>query len=127
MARVFVGIPTLNRPQWVQDAVNSVCAQTLDDFRLVVSDNASDGDAPDVVADFVRKLADPRVRFHCRAAEYSIAIETLPAGYNLDLDRIALAMVRRFGLAYRRHLAGALRSSRFAVVSSLVRDRVAGA
>ena len=64
MARVFIGIPTVNRADLVQETVRSVLAQTFGDFRVVVSDNASDGNTPERVAGFVDELADPRVRFH---------------------------------------------------------------
>lgn len=64
MARVFIGIPTRNRPLFVLDAIRSVLGQTLPDFRLVVSDNASETRASESVARFVRDLRDPRVAFH---------------------------------------------------------------
>ncbi len=64
MARVFIGIPTLNRPRFVRDAVHSVLEQTFGDFRLVVSDNDSEAAARESVAGFVEALDDSRVRFH---------------------------------------------------------------
>ena len=64
MARVFVGIPTLNRPRLVQETVHSVLEQTIHDLRVVVSDNASEPEAGKSVAHFIRQLDDPRVRFH---------------------------------------------------------------
>ncbi|MEZ5977448.1 MAG: glycosyltransferase family 2 protein [Planctomycetota bacterium] len=64
MARVFVGVPTWNRPVWVREAVESVRAQTLRDVRVVVSDNASEPEVRAEVAAWVRSLDDPRVEFH---------------------------------------------------------------
>jgi glycosyltransferase involved in cell wall biosynthesis len=64
MARVFVGVPTLNRPEWVRETVASVLAQSFGDFRLVVSDNCSEPEAVASVRRYVDELGDPRVRFH---------------------------------------------------------------
>lgn len=50
--QVTVGIPTFNRAGWLREAINSVLAQTFTSFRLIVSDNASDDDTPDVVRSF---------------------------------------------------------------------------
>jgi glycosyltransferase involved in cell wall biosynthesis len=51
-ARVTVFIPTYNRAKWVAGAMESVLAQTWPHFRLMVSDNASTDDTPEVVAQF---------------------------------------------------------------------------
>ncbi len=40
--RFSVVIPTYNRPAYLAEAVASVCAQTVDDFEIVVVDNGSD-------------------------------------------------------------------------------------
>jgi len=64
MARVFVGIPTLNRPAWVMETVASVLAQTFTDFRVVVSDNCSTGGAAASVRESLARLGDSRVSFH---------------------------------------------------------------
>jgi cellulose synthase/poly-beta-1,6-N-acetylglucosamine synthase-like glycosyltransferase len=66
MTKVFIGIPTYNRPVVVRDAILSVRAQTFGDYRVVVSDNVSGGDAADQVARFVAALGDPRVVFCCQ-------------------------------------------------------------
>jgi glycosyltransferase involved in cell wall biosynthesis len=57
VARVTVVIPTYNRADLLQRAIDSVFAQTLDDFELYIADNASEDETPDVVA----RLDDPRV------------------------------------------------------------------
>jgi glycosyltransferase involved in cell wall biosynthesis len=54
---VTVGIPTRNRSGLLREAIESVLAQTHRDFALIVSDNASDDDTPEVV----RSYRDPRV------------------------------------------------------------------
>jgi glycosyltransferase involved in cell wall biosynthesis len=61
--RVFVGIPTRNRPHLVPNAIRSVLAQTVQDFRVVVSDNQSEPAARESVERFVRELGDPRVTY----------------------------------------------------------------
>ena len=59
MPRVTVFIPTYNRARLLPEAIKSVLAQTYDDFKLVVSDNASDDSTPQVVASF----DDPRLEY----------------------------------------------------------------
>lgn len=58
-ARVTVFIPTWNRARWLEQAIRSVLAQDYTDFLLVVSDNASTDETPDVVAGF----DDDRLRY----------------------------------------------------------------
>ena len=59
MARVTVFIPTYNRAGLLPHAIAGVLAQTYDDFRLIVSDNASTDETPNVVASF----DDPRLEY----------------------------------------------------------------
>lgn len=63
MARLFVGIPTLNRPDFVREAVASVRQQTLSDWRLLVSDNASRPEVSASVRAFVESLGDSRITY----------------------------------------------------------------
>jgi Glycosyl transferase family 2 len=57
--RVAVCIPTYNRSGYLRHAIESVLEQTLDDFAVLVSDNASTDDTAEVVASF----DDPRVSY----------------------------------------------------------------
>ena len=59
MPRVTVFIPTYNRAGLLPEAIKSVLGQTYDDFKLVVSDNASDDSTPEIVASF----DDPRLEY----------------------------------------------------------------
>ena len=59
MAAVTVFIPTYNRAGLLPHAIASVLAQTYDDFKLVISDNASTDSTPQVVASF----DDPRIEY----------------------------------------------------------------
>jgi len=54
-----VVISTYNRAQRLRRAVNSVLTQTLDDFELIIVDNASMDQTPEVA----RGFNDPRVRY----------------------------------------------------------------
>jgi glycosyltransferase involved in cell wall biosynthesis len=57
--RITVGIPTYNRAPLLGRTVRSVLAQTYRDFRLVIADNASEDDTPDLVASF----GDQRIEY----------------------------------------------------------------
>ena len=57
---VSVIIPTYNRSWGLRRAVGSVLAQTFLDFELIITDDASVDDTPEVV----RSFADPRVRYY---------------------------------------------------------------
>ena len=61
-ALVTVAIPTYNRAGYLGSAIESVLGQTLQDFEVVVLDNASTDDTEAVV----RAFADPRIA-HDRA------------------------------------------------------------
>jgi glycosyltransferase involved in cell wall biosynthesis len=57
--RVTVFIPTYNRAKLLAYSIRGVLEQTFDDLRLVVSDNASEDETPEVVASF----DDPRIEY----------------------------------------------------------------
>jgi glycosyltransferase involved in cell wall biosynthesis len=63
MSRIFVGIPTRNRPRFVRDAIESVLAQSCGEFHVVVSDNASCAQASESVGRYVSSLDDDRLTF----------------------------------------------------------------
>src|SRR5262245_43507207 len=64
LPRVTVAIPTLNRASYLEEAARSVLAQTFSDLELLILDNASDDDTPEVVA---RLADDSRVSYVQRA------------------------------------------------------------
>lgn len=64
-------IPTHNRSDLVQGAIRSVLRQTVDDLEVVVSDNCSQDDTPDVVQGF----QDPRVRY-ARTPSYAVIADS---------------------------------------------------
>jgi glycosyltransferase involved in cell wall biosynthesis len=57
--RVDVYVPTYNRARYLRVCIESILEQTFTDFRLIVSDNASTDETPEVVAAF----DDPRVEY----------------------------------------------------------------
>lgn len=58
-AKITVGIPTFNRSGFLKETIETVLAQTFTSFRLIVSDNASVDDTPDVV----RSFSDERIEY----------------------------------------------------------------
>lgn len=57
--KLTVGIPTFNRAELLTQAIESVLAQSFRDFRLIVSDNASEDNTRDVV----RSFGDDRIEY----------------------------------------------------------------
>jgi glycosyltransferase involved in cell wall biosynthesis len=55
---VSVVVPTFNRLRYLREALDSVIAQTLDDWELVVADDGSDDDTRATL----RAITDPRVQ-----------------------------------------------------------------
>jgi glycosyltransferase involved in cell wall biosynthesis len=64
MASVFIGIPTINRPEFVRDAIRSALNQTYTDIEVVVSDNDSEPGVADSIKEFIEEFDDHRIRFH---------------------------------------------------------------
>lgn len=56
---VSVGIRTRNRAHYLREAVESVLAQTFRDWELLLSDDASSDETPDLCAAYARQ--DPRI------------------------------------------------------------------
>lgn len=64
---VDVGIPTRERPDLVCEAIESVVAQTLPDWRLLVSENGPcGGETEEAVGPY---LSDPRVNYSCTGTD----------------------------------------------------------
>ncbi|MEH2475584.1 GT2 family glycosyltransferase [Nitrobacteraceae bacterium AZCC 2161] len=55
---VTIAIPTFNRASWLRDCVLSALSQTCQHFELLISDNASTDETPEVLKEFT----DPRIR-----------------------------------------------------------------
>jgi glycosyltransferase involved in cell wall biosynthesis len=59
VAKVSVIIPTFNRADYLRIAINSVLSQTMQDFEIIIADNASADSTPEVV----RGYDDSRIRY----------------------------------------------------------------
>ena len=61
MAKVSVCIPTYNYGQFIGAAIESVLRQTLQDFEIIISDNASEDDTESIVSGYASR--DTRIRY----------------------------------------------------------------
>ncbi|GGC07736.1 glycosyl transferase [Novosphingobium endophyticum] len=52
---VTLALPVFNGSNYIANAIESVLDQTLADFRLIVTDNASDDDTVDIVSSYARQ------------------------------------------------------------------------
>ena len=59
--KVSLGIPVYNGERFVATAIKSVLDQTFTDFELIVCDNASTDQTPEICQEFARK--DSRIRY----------------------------------------------------------------
>jgi len=55
---VTVGVPVLNGERWLRETLDHLSSQTLTDFEVVISDNASTDATPEIVNEFAQR--DPR-------------------------------------------------------------------
>ena len=61
MALVSVGLPVYNGEKYLAETLDSLLAQTLNDFEIVISDNASTDRTPEICRSYQEK--DHRVRY----------------------------------------------------------------
>ena len=73
---VSVGVPVFNGEAFLEDAIRSVLAQTLDDLELILCDNASNDRTAEICRDYEGR--DPRVRYFRNPRNLGAA-----ANYNL--------------------------------------------
>ena len=73
---VSVGVPVFNGEAFLEDAIRSALAQTLDDLELILSDNASSDRTADICRDYAAR--DPRVHYFRNPRNLGAA-----ANYNL--------------------------------------------
>jgi glycosyltransferase involved in cell wall biosynthesis len=66
---VTIGLPVYNGAPYLADTLDEWLAQDYPDFRLVVSDNASTDETPDILADY--QARDPRIQVTRRDATVS--------------------------------------------------------
>lgn len=68
MPRISVLMPVYNGMPYVREAIDSVRAQSCQDWELVISDNGS----VDGTADYVRSVQDSRIRFYQQADDLGV-------------------------------------------------------
>lgn len=73
---VTIGLAVYNGERFIAQAIESVLGQTFDDFRLIISDNASTDGTADICRRFVRQ--DARVDYHRNDTNIG-----MPGNYNL--------------------------------------------
>jgi glycosyltransferase involved in cell wall biosynthesis len=59
---VSIGLPVYNGERYMAQALDSLLAQDLEDFELIICDNASQDATARIAADYAAR--DPRVRYH---------------------------------------------------------------
>lgn len=59
--RVSIGLPVFNGERYLCQTVDSLLAQDMPDFELIISDNASTDQTPDICHDYARR--DSRIRY----------------------------------------------------------------
>jgi glycosyltransferase involved in cell wall biosynthesis len=60
--RVSIGLPVYNGEKYLGETLDSILAQTYDDFELVICDNASTDTTQKICLEYAQK--DPRVRYY---------------------------------------------------------------
>jgi glycosyltransferase involved in cell wall biosynthesis len=59
--RISLGLPVFNGGDYLRETLDSVLAQTYEDWRLVVSDNGSSDDTMDIIREYADR--DPRITY----------------------------------------------------------------
>lgn len=60
--KVSVSIPTYNRQDYIGEAIDSVLQQTFTDFELIIVDNCSTDNTPEIIKKYA--LADKRIKYY---------------------------------------------------------------
>lgn len=61
-ARLSIGLPVFNGADYLEDALQSILAQTYSDFELIISDNASSDGTEDLCQSYAAQ--DRRIRYY---------------------------------------------------------------
>jgi glycosyltransferase involved in cell wall biosynthesis len=68
--KVSLGMPVYNAERYIEEALDSLLAQTFDDFEIVISDNASTDRTEEICRGYAAK--DERVRYTRNRANYGV-------------------------------------------------------
>lgn len=71
MPKVSVGLPVYNGERFIEEAINSILAQTFEDFELIISDNASTDRTEFICRGFASR--DERVRYYRNSENFGAA------------------------------------------------------
>ncbi|NOK62913.1 MAG: hypothetical protein GFH27_549293n310 [Chloroflexi bacterium AL-W] len=83
--QVSVALPVYNGEPFLREAIDSVLAQTFEDFELIITDNASTDATPEICLAYAE--ADPRVRYYRNlhnigaAGNYNLTVELAHGQY----------------------------------------------
>ena len=78
--RVSVGMPVYNSEAFIEETIRAILGQTLADFELIISDNASTDRTAEICREFAR--TDPRIRYSRNAQNIGV-----PGNYNAVLTK----------------------------------------
>lgn len=68
--RVSIGMPVYNAERYIEDALDSILDQSLEDFELIISDNASTDRTDEICHSYAKK--DPRIRYMRQRRNYGV-------------------------------------------------------
>jgi len=68
---VSIGVPVFNGARFLRDALDSLLAQSLSDFELIISDNASTDSTESICREYAQR--DARVRYHRQTENMGVA------------------------------------------------------
>jgi glycosyltransferase involved in cell wall biosynthesis len=77
---VSIGLPVRNGEEYLGATLDSILGQTLGDFELIISDNASDDATADICRDYERR--DPRISYYRQETNIGCA-----GNFNFVADR----------------------------------------
>jgi glycosyltransferase involved in cell wall biosynthesis len=59
--KVSIGLPVFNGERYLDETIESLVSQSFEDFEIVISDNASTDQTPEICKEWVNR--DPRIRY----------------------------------------------------------------
>ena len=62
MAKVFIGMPVYNGKRYIKRAIDSMIVQTFQDWKLLISDDASTDDTSEICRSYAK--VDPRIEYY---------------------------------------------------------------
>ena len=69
--RLTVGLPVYNGERYLAESIDSLLGQSYDDFELIISDNASTDDTPNICERYAKQ--DSRIRYYRQPRNVGLA------------------------------------------------------